>query len=79
MLQDKEEMGATHLKRDIIFELQIGQPEGEGLKERIKEEKIQAEEEGEGEGELKSDGLSSLGQPATVKAVIYSAIISVDI
>lgn len=29
--------------------------------------------------ELKSDGLPSLGQPATVKAMIYSAIISADI
>ena len=37
--------------------------------------KIQAEEE----REPKSDGLSCFGNPATVKSVIYSAIISVDI
>lgn len=56
----------------------MAQPEGERLKKENQKEKKNPNRRGR-EGELKSDGLSSLGQPATVKAVIYSAVISLDI
>lgn len=76
MLPDKEEIRAMHLKGHYFWITNRPtwgrEPEREHQRGKIQAEKKRWRER-------KSDGLSSLGQPATVKAVIYSAIISVDI
>lgn len=76
VLQDKEEIQAMHLKGHYFWI--TNRPSSDREPEREHQRgKIQ---NGERRWrELKSDALSSLGQAATVKAVIYSAIISVDI
>lgn len=75
LLQDKEEIQAMHLKGRYFW---INRPTWGREPEREHQRgKIQTGEKRW--QKLKSDALSSLGQAATVKAVIYSGIISVDI